>query len=113
MKIAVSAETYPGESRVAATPDTIKAFVKKGFDVAVEAGAGTGAFISDDSFAGAGAKIGKGDAALKDADILLSVRRPEAKITKSLKRGAIVTAILDPYADRPGLEAGDAGRPGD
>ena len=30
MKIAVSAETYPGENRVAATPDTIKAFVKKG-----------------------------------------------------------------------------------
>jgi NAD(P) transhydrogenase subunit alpha len=105
MKIAVSAETHPGESRVAATPDTIKAFVKKGFEVAVEAGAGTGAFISDDAFAGAGAKIGNGDAALKDADILLSVRRPEAKITKSLKKGAVVTAILDPYADRPGLEA--------
>ncbi len=104
MKIAVSAETYPGESRVAATPDTIKAFIKKGFDVAVEAGAGTGAFISDDAFAGAGAKIGNGGAALQDADILLSVRRPEARTTGSLKKGALVTAILDPYGDRPGLE---------
>ena len=105
MKIAVSAETHPGESRVAATPDTVKAFVKKGMEVAVEAGAGAGAFISDDAFAGAGAKIGTGDAALKDADILLSVRRPEARATQVLKKGAIVAAILDPYGDRPGLEA--------
>jgi NAD(P) transhydrogenase subunit alpha len=104
MKIAVSAETYPGESRVAATPDTIKAFIKKGFDVAVEAGAGKGAFISDDAFAAAGAKIGNGGAALQDADILLSVRRPEAQTTGALKKGALVAAILDPYGDRPGLE---------
>src|SRR4029450_14066002 len=97
MKIAVSAETHPGESRVAATPDTIKSFVKRGFEVACEAGAGTGAFISDDAFAGAGAKISKADAALKDADILLSVRRPEARTTKSLKKGAVVSAILVPY----------------
>ena len=67
MKIAVSAETHPDESRVAATPDTIKAFVKKGFEVAVEAGAGAGAFISDEAFAGAGAKVVPRDAALKDA----------------------------------------------
>ncbi|HTN95656.1 MAG TPA: Re/Si-specific NAD(P)(+) transhydrogenase subunit alpha [Nordella sp.] len=73
-------------------------------DVAVEAGAGKGAFISDDAFAGAGAKIGNGEAALNDADILLSVRRPEAKITQALKKGALVAAILDPYGDRPGLE---------
>jgi NAD(P) transhydrogenase subunit alpha len=105
MKIAVSAETHPGESRVAATPDTIKAFVKKGFEVAVEAGAGAGAFISDEAFAGAGAKVAKSDQALKDADILLSVRRPEATATEVLRKGAIVAAILDPYGDRPGLEA--------
>ena len=104
MKIAVSAETYPGESRVAATPDTVKAYVKKGLDVAIEAGAGAGAFISDDAFAGAGAKVVNGGAALKDADVLLSVRRPEAKTTAGLKQGAIVAAILDPYGDRAGLE---------
>jgi NAD(P) transhydrogenase subunit alpha len=104
MKIAVSAETTPGESRVAATPDTIKAFIKKGFEVAVEAGAGKGAFISDDAFAGAGAKIGSGEVARRDADILLSVRRPEAQTTQGLKQGALVAAILDPYGDRPGLE---------
>ena len=73
MKIAVSAETHPGESRVAATPDTVKAFVKKGIEVAVEAGAGAGAFISDDAFAGAGAKIAKGDAALEATPISFSV----------------------------------------
>jgi NAD(P) transhydrogenase subunit alpha len=105
MRIAVSAETHPGESRVAATPNTVKAFVKKGLEVAVEAGAGAGAFIPDEAFAGAGAKLGKGDEVLKDADILLSVRRPEAKVAATLKKGAVVAAILDPYGDRPGLEA--------
>jgi NAD(P) transhydrogenase subunit alpha len=105
MKIAVAAETHPGESRVAATPDTVKAYVKKGLEVAVEAGAGAGAFIPDEAFAGAGAKVAKGDETLKDADILLSVRRPEAKSTQALSKGAIVAAILDPYGDRPGLEA--------
>jgi NAD(P) transhydrogenase subunit alpha len=104
MKIAVSAETYPGESRVAATPYTVKAFVKMGLEVAVQAGAGAGAFISDDAFAGAGAKVVSSAAALQDADILLSVRRPEAKATEGLKKGAIVAAILDPYGDRSGLE---------
>src|SRR4051812_26203796 len=104
MKIAVSAETHPGESRVAATPDSIKAYIKKGAEVAVQAGAGAGAFISDDAFAGVGARVIAGAAALEDADILLSVRRPEARATEALKKGAIVTAILDPYGDRAGLE---------
>src|SRR5262249_4141297 len=45
-----------------------------------------------------------GGTAVQDADILLSVRRPEAQITEKLKKGAIVAAILDPYGDRAGLE---------
>ena len=49
MKLAVPAETHPGEARVAASPDTVKAYVKKGLTVEVQAGAGAGAHISDDS----------------------------------------------------------------
>ena len=57
MKIAIPTETQVGESRVAASPDTVKAYVKKGVEVVVEAGAGKGASISDEAFAAAGARI--------------------------------------------------------
>ena len=76
MKIAILSETSPGERRVAASPDTVKAYVKKGLKVAVQAGAGAGAHISDEAFAAAGASIIKSDAGLKDADVVLTVRRP-------------------------------------
>ncbi|NNJ76501.1 MAG: Re/Si-specific NAD(P)(+) transhydrogenase subunit alpha [Anderseniella sp.] len=105
MKIAVPLETAAGESRVAASPDSVKAYVKKGLTVCVEQGAGAGSFMSDDAFKAAGAKIAKGAAVLKDADIVLAVRRlPDASI-KSLKKGAIVAAQLDPYGDRKNLDA--------
>jgi len=105
MKIAVPLETAADESRVAASPDSVKAYVKKGLTVCVEQGAGAGSFMSDDAYKAAGAKIAKGAAVLKDADIVLAVRRlPDASI-KSLKKGAIVAAQLDPYGDRKNLDA--------
>ena len=103
MKLAIPTETFPGESRVAASPDTVKAYVKKGLEVAVQAGAGAGAFISDDAFAAAGAKIVK--AGFADADIVLSVRRPSAELAQSLRKGAVLAGGLDPYGDRAGLDA--------
>ncbi len=105
MKIAVLSETSPGERRVSASPDTVKAYVKKGLTVGVQAGAGAGAHISDEAFAAAGASIIKSDAGLKDADVILAVRRPADAILKNLKKGAVVAAGLDPYGDRKGLEA--------
>ena len=59
MKIGVPAEGAAGETRVAVSPDTVKAFVKKGLEVAVEAGAGKGSFIADELYAAAGAKVVK------------------------------------------------------
>jgi NAD(P) transhydrogenase subunit alpha len=100
MKIAVPAETQPGEARVAVSPDTVKAYVKKGASVAVQAGAGAGSHISDDAFAQAGAKIAKGEAEFKDAELVLTVRRPDLKLVKALKKGAILAGGLDPYGDR-------------
>jgi NAD(P) transhydrogenase subunit alpha len=101
MKIAIPAETFPGESRVAASPDTVKAFVKRGASVAIQKGAGAGAFISDDAYQQAGATL-YANGGVKDADIVLGVRRPSPK---ELRKGAIVAAILDPHGDKPGLEA--------
>jgi NAD(P) transhydrogenase subunit alpha len=104
MKIAIPTETQVGESRIAASPDTVKAYVKKGAEVWVEAGAGRGASITDEAFAAAGARIG-GDDVVQGADIVLGVRRPSEKLLRSLKPGAILVAGLEPYGDRAGLEA--------
>ncbi len=105
MKIAVPTETTAGEARVAASPDTVKAYVKKGATVSVQAGAGLGANISDDAFAAAGAAIVKGDAVIKDADIILTIRRPSDKLVKAMKSGAIIAGGLEPYGDRKVLES--------
>jgi NAD(P) transhydrogenase subunit alpha len=106
MKIGVPAEGAAGETRVAVSPDTIKAFVKKGLEVAVEAGAGKGSFISDDQYAAAGARVVKSAAeAVKDADIVLTVRRPPDAAVKALKKGALVIGQLDPYGDRKAFDA--------
>ncbi len=102
MKIAVPAETEGGESRVAATPDTVKRLTALGAEVSVEAGAGTRAGIPDADFAAAGARTANG-AAIKDADIVLKVRRPGKGELAGYKPGALVIGILDPYGNDAAL----------
>lgn len=103
MKIAIPTETQAGESRVAASPDTVKNYVKKGAEVWVEAGAGKGASITDNAFAAAGAKITHHG--FSDPDVVLTIRRPSPELLQSLKPGAILMGGLEPYGDREGLEA--------
>lgn len=104
MKIVVCAEHDKEETRVAASPETVKKLVGMGCTVAVEAGAGAKSFLSDDDFKSAGAEIVKAGEALGDADIVLSVRRPDAKSLKALKKGAVVAAMMDPYGDVEGIK---------
>ena len=105
MKIAVLAESAADETRVAATPTSIKAFVGKGLDVMVEAGAGNGSFFSDDDYKAVGGKIAKTTAAaVKGADIILSVRRPSPDAVKAMKKGGVVAAQLDPFGDRKEID---------
>lgn len=106
MKLAVLAETANDETRVAVSPASVKAFVSKGADVVVQAGAGKGSFFSDEDFKAAGAKSAKTAAAtVKDADIVLGVRRPDSKVVGAMKKGAVLAAQLDPFGDRKGLDA--------
>jgi len=101
MKIAIPKERRPDESRVAASPDTVKKFKSLGFDVVVETGAGAGASIPDQAFADAGADIAPdAAAAMGDAELVLKVQRPlsadeggpdEAALMKS---GAILIANM-------------------
>ncbi|MGB7204494.1 MAG: Re/Si-specific NAD(P)(+) transhydrogenase subunit alpha [Anderseniella sp.] len=105
MKIAVPAETAAGETRVAISPDAVKAYVKKGLEVVVEQGAGAGSFMSDDAFKAAGATIVKGAGIFKGANIVLSVRRLADAAVKHLEKGCVVAAQLDPYGDRKHFDA--------
>jgi NAD(P) transhydrogenase subunit alpha len=105
-RIAVTRERRDGETRVAATPETVKKLAALGFTVTVEAGAGSGASLPDAEYQAAGAEIGKTlDATLKAADVLLKVRGPAPEEIKALKSGALVTGLLNPHQDRATLEA--------
>src|SRR6266850_964752 len=108
MRIAVAREVDPTEDRVAATPDTVKKMKGLGADVAVEPDAGTKSGIPDAEFTAAGATVTNG--ALKDADVVLKVRRPAAAELAGYKKGALVIAIMDPYGNETALKAiADAG----
>ena len=76
MKIAVAKEIDPSEPRVAASPDTVKKFKALGVDVAIEPGAGIKSGLPDSEFTAVGATVSAD--ALKDADIIIKVKRPEA-----------------------------------
>ncbi len=82
MKIAVPREVHAGERRVATTPDVVKQVIKLGFEVAVEAGAGSAASYADEAYVEAGATLVSDTRALwNDADVILKVRAPEAHPT--------------------------------
>ncbi|MBV9045724.1 MAG: Re/Si-specific NAD(P)(+) transhydrogenase subunit alpha [Alphaproteobacteria bacterium] len=101
MKLAVLKERRDGETRVAASPDTVKKLRALGLEVTVEADAGDGAHITNDDFAAAGAIIAPDTAAaLAGADIVLSVRAPNAAQIAQMKKGAVVAALLAPYTDK-------------
>ena len=100
MKIAILKETAIGETRVAASVETVKKFIALGATVSVEAGAGTLATVSDAAFEGAGATIGHRDGVIKDADILLGIQGPDPKKLKGVKSGAWLIASLDPFVQR-------------
>jgi NAD(P) transhydrogenase subunit alpha len=103
MKIAIAAETDAGEPRVAGTPETVKKFVSFGAEVAIEPGAGLKSGIPDADYTAAGGKIAAD--AVKDADVVLKVRRPTAAELASYRKGAIVAAIMDPYGNDAALTA--------
>ena len=104
MKLAVLRERDPGESRVAATPDTIKRYRGMGFDVSVEAGAGIGSGIPDGEFEAAGARIeGTTEAVVSGADAILAVRRPTPSALAGCRPGAVVVALMDPFGNEAAL----------
>ena len=94
----------PGESRVAATPETVKVIISLGYQVVVEKGAGAKAAFPDSAYAEAGAKIASTADAWK-ADTVLSVTAPTPANIKRLKKGAIFVGVLSPALKPQLLEA--------
>ncbi|GAA3848420.1 Re/Si-specific NAD(P)(+) transhydrogenase subunit alpha [[Pseudomonas] carboxydohydrogena] len=108
MKIAIAKEQDAAEPRVAATPDTVKKYKSLGIDVAIEPGAGIKSGLLDADYEAMGATVSAD--AVKDADIVIKVKRPTATEAASYKKGALALAIMDPYNNEAALKSlADAG----
>ncbi|MFL6843648.1 MAG: Re/Si-specific NAD(P)(+) transhydrogenase subunit alpha [Allosphingosinicella sp.] len=105
MKLAVLKETAEAERRVAATPETVKKLAALGAEVAVEAGAGLAASISDSDYEAAGATVGARDSVLQGADAVLAVQAPDPASLAGARPGALVAALFDPFRQRERVEA--------
>ena len=100
MRLAVLKERRASETRVAATPDTVKKLAGLGLTVAVEAGAGLTSAISDAEYAAAGAEIAPDPAAaLAGAGIVFAVQLPEAEQRALIPRGALLLCTANAFAD--------------
>ena len=101
MRIGVPAEIRPGETRIAATPETVGKFVQKGHHTCVvQANAGVAASVPDASFEAAGAVVVPHAADVySQSDIILKVRAPEASELSFLRRGSILIGLLNPIDD--------------
>jgi H+-translocating NAD(P) transhydrogenase subunit alpha len=102
MKAAVVKETAPGERRVALVPEAVTKLRAAGLEVLVEAGAGDGAWLSDDAFTEAGATIATRAEVDETADVIVMVGRPDDAAIASLRQGQAVFGMLAPLAD-PGF----------
>ncbi len=102
MRIGIPRESISGEKRVASTPEVVKKFVAKGFEVVVAPGAGTAAGYTDQAYQDAGASLA-GDAF--DADIVVKVRKPSLDEVASLRSGAVYIGLIETCETDAVLEA--------
>ncbi len=97
MKVGTPRETAPDERRVALVPDTAIRLAAAALEINVESGAGSAAYITDDAYQQAGAKIVKSAAALLgEADAVLKVQAPSAAEVDLIKKGAVLISFLQP-----------------
>jgi NAD(P) transhydrogenase subunit alpha len=102
MRIGIPKESRPGETRVAATPETVKKLVAAKHEVWVEAGAGVSSSVTDAAYEAAGGHIGSRAQAL-GAELVLKVRAPDADELTLMQPGTALIGILDRF-DSEGLE---------
>jgi NAD(P) transhydrogenase subunit alpha len=106
MKLGIPAETRPNETRIAATPETVKKLTATGHHaVVIEAGAGIRSSIPDDQFTAAGARVvGSAAEVYQQADIVLKVRGPDGAELAQMRAGQVLIGLLNPH-QREGISA--------
>jgi proton-translocating NAD(P)+ transhydrogenase subunit alpha len=109
MKVAIVKERAPGERRVALVPETVPKLTQAGLEVLVEQGAGDGAWFPDSAYSEAGASIVKTDDLFAEADVILTVTRPDETQVGRLRAGQALFGTLSPLTD-PALAATLAGK---
>ncbi len=103
MRISVLKESAPGETRVAASPDSVRKVLALGHSVVVQAGAGASASFPDNLYKDAGAEIAT-DGGIGSADLITKVRKPTDAEIGAMKAGAGFASLLEPYGDKDVIE---------
>jgi NAD(P) transhydrogenase subunit alpha len=109
MIIGIPRESLPGETRVAATPQTVGQLIKLGYEVVVEADAGAASSFSDAAFTEAGAGVGSAEQVWA-ADVVLKVNAPTSAEIAALRDGTTLISLISP-ALKPELVEQLATRP--
>ncbi|TQL49285.1 Re/Si-specific NAD(P)(+) transhydrogenase subunit alpha [Ornithinicoccus hortensis] len=104
MRIGVPLESLPGETRVAATPQSVGRLVALGYAVTVQSGAGSRASYPDEAYAGAGATVDPGPE-VWSADVMLKVNAPSTEEIAWLRPGTTLVALLSPALSPDLLDA--------
>ena len=106
MKISIPKETIHDETRVAATPQSVKELIKAGYEVNIETGAGTSSFISDDNFKNAGANIvNTTNELFKDSDIIIKVAAPTSDEIELMPKDSILVSFFQPTIELEKVES--------
>jgi NAD(P) transhydrogenase subunit alpha len=105
-QVFVPRERKDGETRVAATPDSVRLLVRTGLSPVVQAGAGAGAGFPDDAYREAGAEIAPdATATLASADVVLLVNPPDPEQAAGMKQGALLLSFLYPHLNEETVKA--------
>jgi NAD(P) transhydrogenase subunit alpha len=99
MRLGVPKESFAGERRVAATPESVKKLLALGLEITVERSAGAASGYADEAYESAGATLVDGDALLRDSDLLIKVRPPSHLEIARIKEGALLVSLLQPERD--------------
>lgn len=109
ISVGVPKETVPGETRVAATPDSVKRLVKGGFDIKIEEGAGATAGFRDEDYEAVGAEIVSRNQVWQ-TQIVSKIAAPTVAETKAIQSGVMLVSLLEPFRNAPMLESFAKGR---
>src|SRR3978361_1828702 len=96
MRLGIPVESREGETRVAATPETVKKLIAAKHRVVVQSGAGVSSSVPDDAYRAAGAEVA-GAVEVFGCEAVLKVRAPSPAELAQMKSGAVVIGMLNPF----------------